>query len=133
MEKQQRLAIFHMHGVAVDHVVGVPVGEEQVDQTVIVVVEVLHAPATQQLGSAGHPVLLRNVTKRLVFVVLVNGVHFVVDVGYKKVLPAIAVDIGSIQSHARSRSSGVAESDSRLERNFVPVPASVGRGTTIYK
>ena len=48
MEEQQRLLVTHLERIVVDHVVRMAVGENQIDLSVVVVIEELQPPAAEQ-------------------------------------------------------------------------------------
>ena len=53
MEQQQRLLVLHLHGVVVDHVVGMAVGQNQIHRAIVVVVEDTSTPSRSAGASPG--------------------------------------------------------------------------------
>jgi len=131
MEQQQRLFVFHLHGVGVDHVVGMAVGEEEVDEAVVIVVEIFQAPAAQQARGARDAIGLGHVAKRFVFIVFVDRKHFVIDVGDEEVLIAAAAEVGGVHAHAGARTPGVTEAYAGLQSDFVPFPGASRAGAAV--
>ena len=109
LEHQQRLLVFHLLAVLLDHVVGVAVGEEQIHVAVVVEVEELQAPARQQARRLRDAVRGGDVGEELVAVVAVEREHLLVDVGHEQVLPAVLVEVGRIDAHPRARRAVGAE------------------------
>ena len=122
VKEEQRLLVADLLRVLVDHVVGMAVRQEEIDDSVVVVIEELQPPATQQTRGLGHAVGARDVGEELVPVVSIQGKHLLVDVGDEQILLAITVDVGRVHAHARPRRSVGAEADLRRERDFVPLP-----------
>ena len=87
----------------VDHVVGVPVGEEQIDVAVVVVVEELQAPSRQQPRGLSNGIRVRDVCEPLVPVVLVQREHLLVHVGDEKVLEPVLIEVRGVNTHSRTR------------------------------
>src|SRR6266699_684024 len=102
-----------------------PVGEEQINGAVVVVVEVLESPAAQQARGLCHAIRLCNIAKGLVLIVLIDGKHFVINIGYEQILPASPSQVRSVHSHAGARPATFAESDAGLQGDFVPIPAAI--------
>ena len=76
---------------------------------------------------------LCSIAKSFVLVVLVDGEHFVVDVGDEQILPAVAVEVGGVYAHARARLAALAEAHSRLQGDFLPFPACRRGRATIHE
>ena len=96
------------------------VGEEQIDEAVVVVVEELEAPAAQQARRLRDAVKRRDIRERLVALVLVEREHLLIDVGDEEILLAVAVDVGGIDAHAGARPAVDAEADFGGERRSLP-------------
>ncbi len=71
MEQHQRFLVAHLLRVLLDHVVGVTVRQEQVDESVVVVIEQLQAPAAQQTRRLRDAVERRDIGEGFVPLVLV--------------------------------------------------------------
>ena len=127
VEQHQRFFVVHLLRVVLDHVVGVAVGQEQIDQAVVVVIEELQAPAAQQPGGLRHAVRRRDVGEELVAVVLVEREHLLIDVGDEQILLPVAVDVGSVDAHPRSGLTVGAESNLRGQRNLLPLALATVR------
>ena len=72
VEKQQRLLVFHLLRVLLDHVVGVTVRQNQVDRAVVVVIEEFEAPPAEQPRRLRDAVGVRGVAEILLLAVLVQ-------------------------------------------------------------
>ena len=125
MKQEQRFFVFHLHGVVVDHVIGMAVRENEIDQTVVVIVEIFEAPTAQQPCRLRDIIRLRHIAKGLVFIVLVDGKHLMIDIRDEQILPAVSIEVGGIHSHSRTRLPAFAEAHASLQRNFFPFPASI--------
>src|SRR5262245_5261857 len=79
LEHQQRLFVFHLRRLYLDHVVGVAVGQDQVGVAVVVVIEELQSPAAQQSRRLGY--FARLIDEGQVFLVVVKAEQLLVDVG----------------------------------------------------
>ena len=86
MEEQQWFLILHMRGMLFNAIVRMAVGQEQIDVTVVVVIEKLRSPATHQPGDSGDAEASGNIIKRGIVIVAVDGIHFLIDVGDEKIL-----------------------------------------------
>src|SRR5881396_2645087 len=98
------------------------VGEEQINGAIVIIVKVLESPAAQQASRFRNGVRLCDIAKRLVFIVLIEGKHLVINVGDEQILPASASQVRRVDSHAGARPATFTESDSRLQSDFVPFP-----------
>src|SRR5580658_2015754 len=100
------------------------IGQYQVHQAVVVVVEKLQPPAAEQASIRRQTVLVRGIEKGFVLVVSVERKYLVVDIGYEEVLIAIAVDVGRIHTHAGTRPAAFAVGHFGHERNLLPLVVS---------
>ena len=82
---------------------GWPLARNEIDEAVVVVVEELQSPAAQQPRRLRDAVRIGDVGEELVAVVPVEREHLLIDVGDEQVLPAVAVDVGGVDAHARAR------------------------------
>ena len=124
MKKQEWLLVPNLTRVPPDHVVRMAVGQDQIERAVVVIVEVLESPAAQKPGSLRNAVRVRDVVKRLVFVVSVKRKHFLIDIRHKEILPAIVVQIAGVDAHTGTRLAVVAKCYLGLQRNFFPAGLS---------
>src|SRR5579883_1149349 len=106
-----------MTQVTLDLVVGMTIHDEQIGIAVVVVVEEFYAPSAHETGDSADAGWTGHFVEREITIVLINRIHFVVDVGDKKVLPAIVVEIGGIDAHAGARPALLAESHAGIEAN----------------
>lgn len=120
-EEEQRLFVFDLLGILFDHVVRVPVGKNGVDPAVIVEIEKFEAPTREEAGGLGHGMFVCRIDKGLGLVVLVEGEHFLIDIGDEEVLPAIVVDIECVDSHSRSGLTTAAEGNLCGEADLFPL------------
>ena len=125
VKEQQRLLVFDLLRVVVDHVVGVAVGQEQIERSVVIVVEEAQSPAAQEARCLRHLVLEGDVAEGLVLAVLVEREHLLIHVGDEEVLPAIAVEIGGIHAHAGAGAAILAESHFGRERDLFPLASGL--------
>src|SRR5204863_7280523 len=94
LEQYQWLPVFYLRDLHLDHVIRMPVGQDQVRIAVVVIVEKLQAPAAQQ--SRGRPDFTRLVSEGQILFVVIKAEQFLINVGDEQVLPAVAVEIGRI-------------------------------------
>src|SRR5215467_139898 len=80
-----------------------PVTQKQVDFTVIVVVDKLQSPPAHQPRGQADAVRVRNIGEDLVLIVVVERIHFLIDIGLKQIDPAILIVVGCVYSHSRPR------------------------------
>ena len=92
-EEEQRLAILHLRRVTLDHVVGMAVGEKQIDGAVVVVVEELQPPSAQDPRGSRDVVLIRDVGKELLPLIVVEREHLLIDVRDEQILASVGVDV----------------------------------------
>src|SRR5260221_1923366 len=102
-----------------DLVVWMTVRNKKVDVAVIVVIEKLYAPTAHEAGRAADADWNRNVVKRFVVAILVDGVHFLIDIGYEQILPAVLIEVGSVHAHSGSRVALLAECDARRQADLL--------------
>src|ERR1700740_1391306 len=102
-----------------DAVVWVAVGDKEIEIPIVIVVEKLQAPAAHQTSSAAQTHWSREIFKRQVVVVLVDGIHFLIDIGDEEVLPAVLVEIGGVYAHAGAFAAILAEGDTGLQADFL--------------
>ncbi len=124
VEQEQRLLVGHLRRVVLDHVVRVPVGEHQVEVAVVVVVEELQAPPAEQPRGLRDAVGVGHVLERLVAAVLVEREHLLIDVGDEQVLPAVLVEVGGIDAHARPRLAVGREAHLGRQADLLPLAAA---------
>ena len=118
--------------VALDHVVGMAVGQDQIDGAVVVVIEELQSPAAEQARRLGDAVGVRDVAEGLVLLVAVEREHLLIDVGDEEVLVAAAEDVGRIHAHAGARLAAVAEGDFGGQRDLLEFPSARCRRAAIH-
>ncbi len=66
MKQQQRLLIANLLRVVINHVVGMAVGEDEIDGAIVVVVEKLQSPAAQQASGLRYAVKMRGIAEAFV-------------------------------------------------------------------
>jgi hypothetical protein len=98
--EEHRGSSSHLAAVAVDHVVGVAVGQEEVEAPVVVEVEELQSPAREKARGVGDAVDVGGVGEGLVAVVLVQREHLLVHVGHEQVLETVAVHVEGVDAHS---------------------------------
>src|SRR5258706_6624658 len=108
---------WEMNGL--DEVVRIPVSKEQIEIAVIVVVEEFQAPPAHQAGRRCNSSDSRLVVEGFVVVVLVERIHFAINVGDEQVRPTVFVEICCIDSHSRSRAAFRTIGNSCLGSNFL--------------
>src|SRR5882724_1624131 len=87
--------------------------------TVIVIIEKLHGNAAEQDRFVANPRSKRFVVESPVLIVVVEAIQFKVKMGDVHILPAIAVYVGSIDTHARLVTSVLASSQAGQERHIL--------------
>src|ERR1035438_622333 len=122
LEEQQRLPIFDQAGKFLNEIVGEPIGEDQIEIAVVVVVEKLQPPSAHppcgHANAEGHG----DIIERQVFIVLVERENFFIDIGDEQIHPAIFVEIGGVHAHSRTRTPFGAVSNIGLQSKFVELP-----------
>src|SRR5579859_71701 len=119
VKEQQRLLVRDMRRVYFDFVVRVAVGDEQILIAIVVIIEELYAPAAHQPSRAADSGCARHVIEGLVVPIAINGVHLLIDVGDKQVLPAILIEVCGVDAHARTSAAVLTECDTGGETNFL--------------
>src|SRR5215467_223490 len=109
-------------------VVGVAVCDEEIDVPVVVVIEEFDAPTAHEPRKAANSHGARHVVERIVMTIAVDGIHFLIDVGNKEILPAILVKVCGVNAHAGPRAPLLAVSYARCEPDFLKLSV-----TTIHK
>src|SRR5579883_541600 len=118
VEEQHRLAIGHVGLNGLDQVVGIAVGEKQVEVAVVIVIEELEPPAAHQARCCADAGCVGLIIKSLVVVVLIERILFVIDVGDEEVQPSVLIEVGGIDSHAGSGTASLAETYSGKGGDF---------------
>src|SRR5580704_9932035 len=108
-----------------DLVVGMSVGEKQVEVAVVIVIKELGTPTAQEPRRAADAERASHVVKCEIVIVVIDGIHFLVDIRHKKVLPAILIIVRRIDPHARSRTSVLAISDTGVKADFFELPFAI--------
>src|ERR1035438_5356470 len=126
VKEQQRFFVLHGLRIAVDHVVGVAVGQEEIERAIVVIIEESQPPAAQKARGLRHLVLEGDVPKGLVPAVLVEREHFLVHVGDEQILPSVTVEIGGIHAHTRAGPPIFAESHLGRQRDLFPLRPAFG-------
>src|SRR5436853_107732 len=76
------------------------VRQNQIRVAVVVVIEKTQAPATEKTRCCSN--LARLVDEGQILLVLIETEQLLIDVGDEQILPAIAVDIRSVNAHSRA-------------------------------
>src|SRR5215472_8478240 len=98
------------------------VHDEQVDIVIVVVVEEFHAPSAHQARNSTDVQRSGQVVERLVSTIPVYGIHFVVHVSDKQVLPAILIKVGGIHAHSRAGTPFLTEGNAGFQSNIHECP-----------
>src|SRR5581483_1002630 len=99
--------------------------QEQMQITVVVIVEELQSPSAHQASRLAHSILHRHIVESLIVVVLIERIHSVIDIGDEKVHPAVLIEIRPINSHAGPRASLCAILNPPLLPNLLETAAAV--------
>src|SRR5256885_12202612 len=94
-----------------DLVIGMSVGNEQIDVAIIVIVEKLYSPSTHQPCYASESHGLGHIVKCKVVIIVIDRIHLLIHISDKKVLPAVLIEIRRIHAHTGARSSILAISN----------------------
>src|SRR5262249_27267225 len=86
-----------------------PVNQEQIRITIVVIIKEFQAPAAQHLSRRRD--LTRLIREDQIFLVVVKTEKLVIDVGDEEVLPSISVIVRRINAHSGAWSTGVAVSN----------------------
>ena len=119
MKEQQRFPVCDMARMYFDFVVRVSIGNEQVSVAVVVVVEEFHAPAAHQSRQAPKAHGSGHVLEAEVVSVAIDRIHFLIHIGYEKILPAILIEIRRIDPHAGSFAALLAVGHAGFEPNVL--------------
>src|SRR2546428_8018960 len=95
------------------------VTEQQIQIPIVIKVEKLHTPATQQTRSGADASGHGHVVEALITIVVVEGEHLPVNIRHKQVNPAVLVVIRRIDPHARTGVAVGTISHSRLKADFL--------------
>src|SRR5256885_12061507 len=107
-----------MRRVHFDFVVRMSVRDEQILIAIVVVIEELYAPAAHEPRRATDSGRAGYVIEGFVVPITINGIHLLIDVGNEQVLPAILIEVGGVDAHARSSAAILTESNTGGEANF---------------
>src|SRR6202521_6131694 len=80
--------------------VGVAVGNEQIDPTVVVVIEKLSSPAYIRKAYRGHSGIVGNIRERIASNVAVKHIVFIVEVGDEYIEPSVMIIVTHCDAHA---------------------------------
>src|SRR5215468_3128930 len=108
-----------------DLVIRMSVGNEQIEISIVVIVEKLYSPSAHEPCHASKPHWLSQIVKRKVMIAVVDGIHLLVNIGYKEVLPAVLIEIGRIDSHARAGSPILAVGNTGFESHLLKFSATL--------
>src|SRR6266851_5262374 len=101
MEEQERFVVLHPRIMHLNEIIRVAVNQEKVRVAIIIIVKKSQSPATQKLR--GRAYFARFIRKSKIFLIVIKAEKLLLDVSYKKVLPAITVKVHRIDSHSRTR------------------------------
>src|SRR5260370_37886929 len=96
-----------------DSVIGMAIGHEESNVSVIVVIKELSSPTAHETCGAADTQWAGHVVKGEVSVVVVQGIHFLIDACHEQVLPTILGVVGRLEAHARTRAAFLAIGNSR--------------------
>src|SRR5947208_13244494 len=99
------------------------IDQEQVGVAVIVVVKESQTPAAEELRRRRN--LSWFIRKGQILLIVIQAKELLLDVRNKEVLPAIAIIVSRIDSHARSRPAGGAEGHTGCKPLLFKFPAAV--------
>src|SRR5487761_85907 len=119
MKQQWRLFIGDFAVQSREEVVRIPVGQQQNEIAIVVIVKKLQAPPAHEFAGLADTGGKRHVVESFIMIVFINGVHFAVEVGYEQAHPSVVLKIGGIHAHAGSRPTGVAVGNSGSLGNFL--------------
>src|SRR3984893_3250244 len=90
-----------------DEIVRIPVGEQQIEVAIVVVVKKLQTPPAHEFGGFADTGGKCQVIKRLITIIFIYGEHFAVEVCHEQAHPSIIIKICRVHSHAGSRTARV--------------------------
>jgi len=108
MKQQQPFAVADIVVNFLDQIVGMTIHDHQIEVSVVVIVEEFQAPSAHQFSSIGDSRRRSDVVKSFVVPILIEAVKFVIQIGHEKIHPSILVEVGGVDSHARTRLSTLA-------------------------
>ncbi len=76
------------------------IAKDEVQVAVIVVIKKFQAPAAHQVCSGANARGNSDISKTLVFVVVIERIHFLVNVGNEQIDPPVLIVVGRIHTHA---------------------------------
>src|SRR5207244_13322254 len=103
----------------IDVVVGMAVAEDEIEVAVVIVVEEFEAPAAHELSGGADAGSNGGVAEGFVLVVVIERIHFLIDIGDKEIGPAVLVVVGSVHAHTGARASVSAVAQTRDEAYLV--------------
>src|SRR5262249_56533446 len=96
---------FHQAMDTFDEIVRIAIGQEQIQNAVVVIVKELQAPAAHEPCRPTDSSRSGLIIVRLIMVVLVNRKTLHVDVGDKQIHPSVLIKVGGIKAHTGAGSS----------------------------
>ena len=124
MEQEHRFFVTDIFANDLNQVVRIAVAQKQVKIAVVVIVEKLSPQPLMSRVADAIPLVSTLIIKSLIAVILVQRVHFVVDVGDEKAHPAVFVEISRVQAHAGAWATGLAVRDSGLRPDFLELSSA---------
>ena len=101
LKHQQRLFVFYARSAHLDKVVGMAIYQQQIRVTIVVIIEEPQSPTAQHLRCCSY--FAGFIRKSQILLVVIKTEELSIDVGYKKILPAIAIIVRCVYSHSRAR------------------------------
>src|SRR5258705_6886895 len=92
------------------------VHQKQVRITIVVIIEEPQAPTAQHLRRRSN--FSRLVSEYQILLIVIKTEKLSIDVGHKKILPAIAIIVCRVYSHSRTRFAGITESYAGRQSHF---------------
>ena len=126
-KQQHRLPELHAFDSLFDRIIRMAVTEQQVKIAVIVVIKKFQTPAAHQPRSHPDPIGIGNVAEHFVLIVVVERVHFLIDIGREQVDPAILIVVRCVYSHPRAGFAKAADAHACKNSDFLKSPLATVR------
>src|SRR5581483_11634747 len=117
-QQKKWLAVSYSTTAFIDCIVGMTIRQDQIEPSVIVVIEETQTPSTEHSGDWSQAGLHVDVLELLVSGIAIERCRFAVDVEHDEIFFSVAVKIAGIDAHAGSHSTVDSVACAGLEADF---------------
>src|SRR5438067_4698159 len=100
-KQQHRLKVLHIFHSLLNHRIGIAIADDEIEITVIVIIEKLQSPAAEQPRRVRNVRSGSNIVEGRIVAIAIKREHLMIDIGYEEVEPAVLIEIGCIYAHSR--------------------------------